>query len=89
MKKLLLTLLFFSSLAFGQSDWLSPAGMTQVMNGQDDSVTPGSAHEGESHAGVPARGFDDCASGLQVAIPLGRLDHAQRDAVLDAGEGVS
>lgn len=39
MKKLLLTLLFFSSLAFGQSDWLSPAGMTQVMNGQDDSVT--------------------------------------------------
>lgn len=38
MKKFLLTLLFFSNLAFGQADWLSSAGMTQVMNGVDDST---------------------------------------------------
>jgi len=38
MKKFLLTLLFFSNLAFGQADWLSSAGMTQVMNGVDDGT---------------------------------------------------
>jgi len=37
MKKFILTLLFFSNLAVGQT--LSPDGMTQIMNGQDDSVS--------------------------------------------------
>ena len=38
MKKFLLTLLFFSNLAFGQADWLSSGGMTQVMDGVDDGT---------------------------------------------------
>ena len=37
MKKFLLTLLFFSNLAIGQT--LSPEGMTQIMNGRDDAVS--------------------------------------------------
>lgn len=38
MKKLLLTLLFFSELAFGAADYLSTDGMTQVMDGVDDGT---------------------------------------------------
>ena len=38
MKKFLLTLLCFSSLTFGQTDWLSPDGMTKVMEGVDDGT---------------------------------------------------
>lgn len=38
MKKLLLTLLFFSELAFGAADYLSPDGMTQIMDGVDDGT---------------------------------------------------
>ena len=46
MKKFLLTLLFFSDLAFGAADWLTPNGMTQVMNGVDD----GTYHVSLGHA---------------------------------------
>jgi hypothetical protein len=39
MKKLLLTLLFFSNLVLGQgADYLSPGGMTQIMDGRDDAT---------------------------------------------------
>ncbi len=50
---------------------------------QDQPVALEDAHLGQAQAGVAGGGLDDGAAGLQPAVLLGRLDHGERDAVLD------
>jgi hypothetical protein len=45
-------------------------------------------HEGQAHARIAGGGLDDGAARLQLAVPLGVLDHLRRDAVLDGSAGV-
>ena len=45
-------------------------------------------HDGQSDACIARRGFDDGLAGGQPPVLLGRLDHLERDAVLDAARGV-
>ena len=52
-------------------------------HGQDQAVALGGADEGQGDAGVAGGGLDDHAVGVQPARALRRLDHGQRDAILD------
>ena len=51
-------------------------------------VTAQGSHHGQANAGVAGGGLDDGAPGQQLAFPLGRGDHGQGGAVLDATSGV-
>ena len=54
-----------------------------VGNDEDDAITLRAGDEGEAEAGVARGRLDDRAAGLQLPIALRRLDHRERDAVLD------
>ena len=55
---------------------------------QDQLVALHRGHHGQADAGVARGRLNDGATGLQVAIRFGSLDHGQRDAVLDGAAGV-
>ncbi len=54
-----------------------------VGGGEDALVALHDGRNGQPHAGVARRAFDDRAAGLEPAVALGVLDHAHRHAVLD------
>jgi hypothetical protein len=60
----------------------------RVGHRQDDRVAFGGRHERERDAGVPARRLDDHGVRPQAPVALGRLDHRDADAVLDAAGGI-
>ncbi len=55
-----------------------------VAHGANQLVPLDRTGQGETHPRVAAGALDDGASGLELAIALRRLDHAQGHAVLDA-----
>ena len=59
-----------------------------VRHDQDRPVAPGRGNSGEPDAGVAAGRLHDHAAGLQPAVALGRLNHAEGDAVFDAAARV-
>src|SRR5690606_17191723 len=59
-----------------------------LRHGDDERIALGGADHGEADAGVAARRFDPGLSGLQFTGPLGCLDDAQRQPILDRTEGI-
>ena len=59
-----------------------------VRAGEHASVAALLGDDGQPDAGVPRRRLHDHPTRPQLALPLGRLDHPKRDAVLDRAPGV-
>ncbi len=59
-----------------------------VRHGEDASVAPAGGDHRQADAGVARGRLDDRPARLEQAGPLGRLDHGQRRAVLDAAARV-
>ena len=55
---------------------------------EDQAVAARGGHEGEGDAGIARGRLDQGAAGLEGAGRLQRVDHADADAVLDAGDRV-
>ncbi len=54
-----------------------------VAHHEDAAVAALRRHDRESRAGVPRGRLDDRAARLQESVALGRVDHRDRDAILD------
>ena len=59
-----------------------------VGHGHDQRIALRSADHRQADAGVAAGGFDDRLTGLERAAPLGLLDDADRQAILDRSRRV-
>ncbi len=59
-----------------------------VRHHRDHAVALQARGDREAGAGVAGGRLDDRAAGLEPAVPLGRLDEPDRDAVLDRAAGV-
>ncbi len=60
-----------------------PLVLADLVRADEDAVVAlGLGDDGQPDAGVAAGGLDDGAARLEQAVPLGRLDHLDRDPVL-------
>jgi hypothetical protein len=66
----------------------APLEAHALRHDQDELVALHRGDHGEADAGIARGRLDDRAAGLQLAAPLGLLDHRQRDAVLDRAAGI-
>ena len=65
-----------------------PLDRHRFRHDEDELIALDRCHHGKANAGVAAGRLDDGATGFQAAIGFGRLDHRQRDPVLDRAAGV-
>jgi hypothetical protein len=67
---------------------LPPLHAERLRHGDDQRIPLLGAHHGEADAGVAAGGLDHGLPRLEGPAPLGVLDHAEGEAVLDRAQGV-
>ena len=61
----------------------TPLHRHRLRHHQDQAIAFHRCHHREADAGVARRRFDDHAARLEPPVGFGRLDHRERDAVLD------
>ena len=66
----------------------APLDAELLRHGHHQRIALGGAHHGEPDAGVAAGRLDDGLPGLELARLLGRLDHAQRQPILDRAQRI-